>query len=173
MKALIITICLFLIGIDAYSCESLSDMSSKNIHELELCIDKLDEVLIRVDLAIQKGEDLKEHLDAKDVLDEARVEFVAELEQRLARIKYKKQKGKCAKESASAKNEYSAKIIFENIGPFKKVNSRSLFKTSLPKMSEGIKSGVNCILLKFNPRTSDTVLTNKVLARPGTPIKRE
>jgi len=114
MKSLLITICLFLLAIDAYSCETLGGMSSKTIQELESCIDKLDEVLIRYDLAIQKGEDLKKHLDARDVLDEARVEFVAELEKRLARIEYKKKEGKCAKESASAKNEYSAKIIFEN-----------------------------------------------------------
>jgi len=114
MKALLITICLFLFAIDAYSCETLYGLSSKTIQEIESCIDRLDEVLINVDLAIQKDGDLKEHLDARDALDEARVEYVAELEQRLARIKYKKQKGKCAKESASAKNEYSAKIIFEN-----------------------------------------------------------
>ena len=45
------------------------------------------------------------------------------------------------------------------------MNLKCLFssKISLPKISEGIKSGVNCILLKRNPKASETELTSNVL----------
>ena len=59
------------------------------------------------------------------------------------------------------------------IGPFTKVNFRFSSKISLPKISEGIKSGVNWILLKFKPNASETVCTKSVFAKPGTPINKE
>jgi len=110
MKALLITICLFLFAIDAYSCETIDGMSSKTIQELESCIDYLDEVLIKVDLAIKKGDDLEIHLENKEFFEEIRNKF----EKQIARNEYKKKEGKCAKESASAKSEFSAKLIFKN-----------------------------------------------------------
>ena len=68
----------------------------------------------------------------------------------------------------------SAKITFENIGPLK--NRNDLFEVfesssiiSVPVISDGIKSGVNCILLNFKSKTSDKVFINKVFAKPGTP----
>ncbi len=41
---------------------------------------------------------------------------------------------------------------------------------SVPVMSIGIKSGVNWIRLKSSDIVSATLLTSKVLAKPGTPI---
>ena len=40
---------------------------------------------------------------------------------------------------------------------------------SVPVMSDGIKSGVNWMRLKFRSRTSAIVRMMSVLARPGTP----
>src|SRR3954470_16724755 len=42
----------------------------------------------------------------------------------------------------------------------------------VPTRSAGTRSGVNCSRLKVPPRTSATVLTVSVLARPGTPSSR-
>lgn len=111
MKALLIIICLFLFAIDAYSCgmKAGDNISSYTIQKLESCIDYLDEVLIKVDLAIKKGDDLESHLENKELFEEIR----NELEKQIARIEYKKKEGKCAKESASAKSEFSAKLIFK------------------------------------------------------------
>ena len=39
-------------------------------------------------------------------------------------------------------------------------------------MSDGIRSGVNCILLKSKSSTEAIVLTNNVLASPGTPTNK-
>ena len=67
----------------------------------------------------------------------------------------------------------SARMIFEKMGPFMNLNCLFSSKISLPKISEGIKSGVNCILLKHNPSASETVFTSNVFAKPGTPINKE
>ena len=40
---------------------------------------------------------------------------------------------------------------------------------SVPVISDGIKSGVNCIRLKFKAKAFATLLIRSVLARPGTP----
>jgi hypothetical protein len=40
---------------------------------------------------------------------------------------------------------------------------------SLPRISDGIKSGVNWIRLKLSPNACESVFTNSVLANPGTP----
>ncbi len=45
--------------------------------------------------------------------------------------------------------------------------------TSEPVISDGIKSGVNWTLLNFKFRTSESVLTRRVFASPGTPTKSE
>ena len=67
----------------------------------------------------------------------------------------------------------SAKITFEKTGPG--INLKDLFssKISDPIISEGIRSGVNCIRLKLKPSVCEIVLTNKVFANPGTPTKRQ
>ena len=51
------------------------------------------------------------------------------------------------------------------------MNLKSLFssRTSVPTISEGIRSGVNWILLKSRPSDLEIVLTSNVLASPGTP----
>ena len=41
--------------------------------------------------------------------------------------------------------------------------------TSVPVMSDGIKSGVNCTRLKDRRVAEAKVLINRVLAKPGTP----
>ena len=44
---------------------------------------------------------------------------------------------------------------------------------SVPVMSEGIRSGVNCTRLKVRFSTSASVEMSSVLARPGTPTNRQ
>lgn len=61
-------------------------------------------------MAIKKGDDLETHLENKEIFESAR----DDLEKHITRIEYKKKEGKCAKESASAKSEFSAKLIFKN-----------------------------------------------------------
>ncbi len=65
--------------------------------------------------------------------------------------------------------------MFVKIGPLTKRNWRSpvlLFssRTSVPVMSDGIRSGVNCTRLNPRSRTCESVEMRSVLARPGTPI---
>ncbi len=67
----------------------------------------------------------------------------------------------------------SAKIMFEKTGPGINLKLLSSPNISEPIMSEGIKSGVNCMRLKLRSSTCDTVCTNKVFARPGTPTSRQ
>ena len=62
----------------------------------------------------------------------------------------------------------------EKIGPLK--NRKDLVEVfesssiiSVPVISDGIKSGVNCIRLNFKSKTSDKVFINNVFAKPGTP----
>ena len=43
---------------------------------------------------------------------------------------------------------------------------------SVPVMSIGIRSGVNWMRLNFSDIVSATLLTNSVLANPGTPISK-
>ena len=64
--------------------------------------------------------------------------------------------------------------MFPKIGPLKNLND--LFPedlassiTSVPVISLGIKSGVNCIRLKLKSSNSDMDLIINVFARPGTP----
>ena len=45
--------------------------------------------------------------------------------------------------------------------------------TSVPVMSDGIKSGVNWMRLKASDRHFDSVLIINVLARPGTPSRMQ
>ena len=52
------------------------------------------------------------------------------------------------------------------------LNSRLLSNVSEPSMSDGIKSGVNWILLKSRWRASEIVCTKRVLANPGTPTSK-
>ncbi len=63
--------------------------------------------------------------------------------------------------------------MLENNGPFTNLNSLFSPRISEPIMSEGIKSGVNWILLNPRPRLSAIVFTSRVLASPGTPTKRQ
>ncbi len=72
----------------------------------------------------------------------------------------------------------SASTMLAKIGPGRKVNLRrpvsgSSWRMSVPVMSAGIRSGVNCMRLKERCRIFDTVLTSSVLARPGTPTSRQ
>ena len=50
-----------------------------------------------------------------------------------------------------------AKTIFEKTGPLINRNVRFSSRISEPIMSEGIRSGVNCILLKDRPKESEIV----------------
>ena len=49
---------------------------------------------------------------------------------------------------------------------------RSSSMISVPVMSPGMRSGVNCTRLKLSFSASATVWTIRVFARPGTPIRR-
>ena len=61
----------------------------------------------------------------------------------------------------------------EKIGPFLNSNSEVfILKTDVPKMSEGIRSGVNCILLKSTEIVLARSLAVMVFATPGTPSIR-
>ena len=68
----------------------------------------------------------------------------------------------------------SARMTLANSGPFKNLNSRAPVSgfwkmTSVPVMSEGIRSEVNWIRLKFMFKVCAKVEMSSVLARPGTP----
>ena len=71
----------------------------------------------------------------------------------------------------------SASSTLVNTGPWTNRNSRlpcsSSSSTFVPVMSEGIRSGVNWIRLKFTSSTFATVLTSSVFASPGTPTSRQ
>src|SRR3990167_7386995 len=69
-------------------------------------------------------------------------------------------------------------MIFEKIGPLMNLKNLlpvawSCSSISVPVISAGIKSGVNCMRLNFRFKTSARVLTSNVFARPGTPTKRQ
>ena len=68
----------------------------------------------------------------------------------------------------------SAISNWQKIGPCRNRKARfpsaSLSSTSLPKISAGIRSGVNCTRLPCSPITVDSVSTSRVLPRPGKPI---
>ena len=66
----------------------------------------------------------------------------------------------------------SARNRLVKIGPSRNRKLRSPSSgsnTSWPVTSDGIRSGVNCTRLKSKASASASVLTNKVLATPGTP----
>ena len=72
----------------------------------------------------------------------------------------------------------SARITLENSGPSRKRNSRLPVVrfstiTSVPVMSAGVRSGVNWMRLKLRLSVRLKVLIINVLARPGTPSKRQ
>ena len=72
----------------------------------------------------------------------------------------------------------SARMTLAKIGPRTKRNTRrpvvrSSSRTSEPVMSEGIRSGVNWMRPKDRSSTSARVWMSMVLARPGTPTKRQ
>ena len=65
--------------------------------------------------------------------------------------------------------------MLAKIGPGRNLKIRcrvtgSSWITSVPVMSEGIRSGVNWMRLKLMSSACDSVLTISVLASPGTPI---
>ena len=71
---------------------------------------------------------------------------------------------------AGARLISSMSIILANTGPF--LNSNSLvfiLYTEVPKISEGIRSGVNCMREKPDERLLASNLDISVLAIPGTP----
>src|SRR5215471_12931806 len=72
----------------------------------------------------------------------------------------------------------SARMMFANTGP--RMNrtcrfpvSASSSMTSVPRMSDGIRSGVNWIRLNLRLTASASVLMSSVFARPGTPRSRQ
>ncbi len=72
----------------------------------------------------------------------------------------------------------SARITLAKTGPLMNLNSRwplvrSSWITSVPVMSEGIRSGVNWIRLNDRDRVRARVEIIRVLARPGTPTRRQ
>src|ERR1700738_344146 len=72
----------------------------------------------------------------------------------------------------------SARSTLANTGPCTKRNARrpvvwSSSSTSVPVMSEGIRSGVNWMRLKLRESASASVEMSSVLARPGTPTNRQ
>ena len=74
--------------------------------------------------------------------------------------------GLCANENYMTKEEASR--ITETDLQKGTSSSTSIFYN----MSDGMRSGVNCILLKERPSARPMVLTNNVLARPGTPTNK-
>ncbi len=75
---------------------------------------------------------------------------------------------------AGARLISSMRIIFENIGPFLNSNSEVFISnTEVPKISLGIKSGVNCIRLKPISKDFASNFAEMVFATPGTPSIRE
>ena len=70
----------------------------------------------------------------------------------------------------------SASRMLAKMGPLTNRNSRlpdDSSRTMVPVMSEGIRSGVNWTRLKDSSMIWLILLTSKVLAKPGTPIKRQ
>src|SRR5262245_9178727 len=70
----------------------------------------------------------------------------------------------------------SASTIWAKIGPLTKRNSRLPELSSrmvVPVMSDGIRSGVNWMRLNWTSRICAIELTISVLARPGTPTRRQ
>ncbi len=72
----------------------------------------------------------------------------------------------------------SARITLAKTGPRRNLNFRSpvagsSWITSVPVMSEGIRSGVNWIRLNSSDIVWASVLTSSVLASPGTPTSRQ
>ena len=69
----------------------------------------------------------------------------------------------------------SARIMLEKRGPAENSNSflPLLLSTTIcvPIMSAGIKSGVNCILLKSKPNALLKDFTSRVLPKPGKPSR--
>jgi hypothetical protein len=71
----------------------------------------------------------------------------------------------------------SARITFAKIGPGKNRNTRSpvalsCWMTSVPVMSDGMRSGVNWMRLNVRFRILLSVEIISVFASPGTPISR-
>ena len=67
--------------------------------------------------------------------------------------------------------------MLPNIGPLKNRKflcsvSGSISISSVPVISLGIKSGVNCILLNERSQISAIDLINNVFAKPGTPTNK-
>ena len=57
-------------------------------------------------------------------------------------------------------------------GPRRRENEAvAVLKTFVPVMSEGIRSGVNCMRLKSAPTMRASVFTRRVFAVPGTPSR--
>ena len=72
----------------------------------------------------------------------------------------------------------SARITFAKIGPGRNLNMRwpdclSSCNTSVPVMSDGIRSGVNWMRLKLRLSASDRARIINVFAKPGTPTSRQ
>jgi hypothetical protein len=72
----------------------------------------------------------------------------------------------------------SARMILANTGPLTKRNSRAPVArfssiTSVPVISDGIRSGVNWIRENFRSIVLASVDMRRVFARPGTPTKRQ
>src|SRR5262249_26675383 len=72
----------------------------------------------------------------------------------------------------------SARMTLANSGPWRNLNSRWPVErfssiTSVPVMSEGIRSGVNWMRLKASDSDRDSVLIISVLASPGTPSRMQ
>jgi len=65
---------------------------------------------------------------------------------------------------------FSKEVEVAEIVKFPEISKAQKQKVSEPNMSDGIRSGVNCIRLKVKSRAEAIVWINKVLARPGTPI---
>ena len=70
----------------------------------------------------------------------------------------------------------SASTMLAKIGPGTKTNCLrpvcgSSWMISVPVMSEGIRSGVNWMRFEEMPTARATVVTSRVLASPGTPIR--
>ena len=81
-----------------------------------------------------------------------------------------------AEQFASEQDEYDKTFFVPEIARWKNLKDRlpevlSTSINSVPVISLGIRSGVNCILLNESSKTSDNVLIIKVFASPGTPIK--
>ncbi len=70
----------------------------------------------------------------------------------------------------------SARIMLAKTGPLLKTSWRPSAvssRISVPVMSEGMRSGVNWMRWKLRSKTSATVFTSSVLARPGAPVIRQ